>query len=473
MPLTTVIVSPLGTLSPTLDTPTDIPIPWAGNSPTALGHALPTMPAAAYLPASFFLDLLPAYMEVVYPVQPIMTEAEVRAMIAAMDTDSDQSVASFVYAFGACTLNLTRTGHRRTEEVARTINYLVDKCIDARGPVRPNFESSVPKCMTSLFLHNCLMTNRDKDTAFFYMRDAISLVQLLGIDSMNSEAPLGPVERSRRQRLYWEAFIHERFLALLDYRTAIMPPLATLPEPDPTIPTQIEEGFNQIIKLFKLLDAEFLQNWLSSSNSPTVTPAWVERKDKELAAGEDGTLPDGFELLNPMQRADLIITRHWMRTLIWRMAMSGALLSSGTPKGCLSLLFPLRLSTQLGQEVTGISRDDIEVHGSGILQKLFEIADVIADVILHIPADTLGETRRRIDDFTFWFEFLLTFPLLDQTRKQILLEKNDRIQAMMQGLQSSATSPEMSVASPSTPGDPWYQQTRTMLPLGGMLQPQG
>lgn len=418
--------------------------------------------------ASFFIDLIPHFLEHVYPVQPIFTEPEIREKIQTMSMDNEAK--AFVYAFGGCTMNLTRTGRRRTDDVVRTINWLVKESIKARGYIMPHLKSTVTQCMISLFLHNCLMTSRDCDTAFFYMRDAITHVQLLRIDNLDEE--MAPPERARRQRLYWEAYVHERFLAILDYRQAILPPLQDLPENDPTIPITVQEGFNQIIKLFQLFDSEFLQNWLGSQgNGPTITPDWIERKDKELAVGEDGDLPAGFELLTPMQRADLIVTRHWMRTLVWRLAMSNTLLSSGASKDCLSLLFPLRLSNQLGYQVTRISREDIEIHGSGIVQKLFEIADTIADVVLHIPANDLRDTQRRVADFEFWLNFVLTFSILDQTRRNLLQEKHKRIQEMFDHASVYSGSPTTMVATPSTPGDPWISITKSMMDSTGMGSP--
>jgi hypothetical protein len=233
---------------------------------------------------TFFLDLLPDYVEGVYPVQPVITEQELREYISVMDNDQD--VRSFVFAFGACTLNLTRYGDQRTEEVQRTIEALMDYSIGSMKPHYKSFRSSVMRVMQSIFIHNCLMSIQASDAAFHYMRDAITAIQLLRIDNPEIMAPLPPPERSRRQRLYWQAFIHERFVAVLDYRRAILPPLEALPEDDPTIPIQVHEGFNQIIKLFRLLDQDFLKNWLDSQGGD-VTSSWIEAKSRELEGDEE------------------------------------------------------------------------------------------------------------------------------------------------------------------------------------------
>jgi hypothetical protein len=410
--------------------------------------------------ASFFLSLLPDYMSSVYPPQPIITESEVREYVEMMAYDLEAK--AFVLAFGAVTLNLTCTGERRTENVSRMIEHLVIRTIEARGLVTTKLRSSVPKAMTSLFLHNCLMTMRDSDTAFYYMRDAITFIQLLRIDAPLPDEPISPTEKSRRQRLYWQAYVHERFLAILDYRPAIMPPLPALPDDDPTIPLSVQEGFNQIIKLFRLLDTEFLHNWLGSHETSTVTPAWIENKHQELDNQDESDLHQ-LAALSSMQRADLVITRQWLRTLVWRMAMSKTLLSSKSSKGCLSLLFPVRLSQQLRQQVTSMSREAIEIHGSGIVQKLFEITDTIADVLINIPAGNLEETALRVDDFIFLLEFVFTFPTLDQTRRGILATKLETLQEMFPEMAGSPATTVAS-ASPMLGGeDPWYQVTWSMI----------
>ncbi|KAJ4370518.1 hypothetical protein N0V83_005039 [Neocucurbitaria cava] len=402
-------------------------------------------------------------MEGVYPVQPVITEQELRQYIHVMDIN--QAVRSFIYAFGGCTLNLTRYGDRRTEEVVQTIEHLMDYSIDSMTPAHKVFHFSVMRAMQSIFIHNCLMSLQGSDAAFFYMRDAISIIQLLRIDNAESASSLSGPERSRRQRLYWQAYIHERFLAILDYRRAILPPLYTLPEDDPSVPIQVHEGFNQIIKLFRLLDTEFLDSWLDSQGH-NVTSTWVEAKSRELEGDPEA---DARELANlsMMQRADLTITREWLRTLVWRLAMGQTLLSSRSSKECLSLLFPVRLSQTLRQQVSSMSRQDIEVHGSSITQKLFEITDTIADVLIHVPAATLDETAFRIDDFLFILDFVLLFPQLDKTRRGILLEKLERLQTMFPEAVSNASSPNLPLDLQS-PGanDPWYQVTQSKTAAG-------
>ena len=105
--------------------------------------------------ADFFHSLVPDYMEHIYPVQPVIAEKELRDFIVSLDSvDVDPEIKSFLYAFGGCTLNLTRYGERRTEEVVRTIEALSNMSIEGRPCATPYLRGSVLGAMQSMFLHN-------------------------------------------------------------------------------------------------------------------------------------------------------------------------------------------------------------------------------------------------------------------------------------------------------------------------------
>lgn len=396
-----------------------------------------TFDAGSNYDASFFLDFLTDYRHNVFPFNPIIPEKEIRECISLMHAGRER--CSFLYAYAAVTINLTKTGPMHTPEVSNQISYLIGKSAELRETFVSNSEITCRSIMTSMFLHNCLMSLRKYDLAFFYIREAITMILLMRIDDVAVMSKLDVHERARRQRLYWEAWIHERFLAIIDYRYVVLPPLSTgLPEFDSSLPPGLYEGFTQIIELFTLLDEQFMRNWLLMASDPAstdVTAAWIEQKHSELEDKDPASpvsLPSSHSTasLSDMQQADLIITRHWLRTLLWQMAMSKCLLSSNTQKEFMSLLFPVRVSSQLRHLITSFSRENIEVHGSGILQKLFEITDTIANVIIHVPAAPLENTTDRVEDFLFLIDFLFSFPRFASKLRQILMERLETLQQL-------------------------------------------
>lgn len=353
---------------------------------------------------TFFLAQLDKYDRYVYPMSPVVTAAEIREMVFQMDTDRD--IASFVYVFAAVTLNLTcsEPGQRASETNER-IETLLTRSLELRSPFGLSSKPSVVTVMHSLFAQICFIGLRKLDLGFLYLREAISLLYLLHIHEKDGMRDLEDKERCRRQRAYWECFIHERFTALTYYRPPSLPPLSEYPDHDPSIDANLEQGFNSLIKTFSIIDPHFLDFWLGDRS--TVTCEWVVNKQQQL---DDPAWFMQVSRLPMIWQADLIITRHWLRTLTWQIALSNILLSSSaTPSMLLSLSFPLQLSNQLRQFLVTIPRESVAIHGSGLLEKLLEIANTITDVVLHLSHALGDDAVQYIHDILFLKHFVFSF----------------------------------------------------------------
>ncbi|KAK1148036.1 hypothetical protein N8T08_010670 [Aspergillus melleus] len=379
------------------------------------------------LSGSYFLGLIPEYLLFVYPFNPIMTADEVQASIEKMETDAEH--ASFVYAFAAGTIDLTQSRHS-TSTASKQISELVRRSIETQQPLLPGFRPSVLRAMTSVFIQMCFMSLGQHDLGFFYLREAISMIHILRVEDKAVHASLSLTERSRRRRLYWLCFIHERFMSIVHFSPATLSSHVAFPEIDQSLPVGISQGWTQVIKTFLLLEPTFISLWIGDRSH--VTASWVEHKYREL----DDTLWElEVSMLSETQQADLVITRQWMRTLLWQMAMSNCLLSSHASCPSLSLELPLRLSSQLRQFLTKISQNTIRVHGSSILSKLLEIINTIADVVIHLPQATLEETTCRIEDIVFMKTVVFSFHNLQQVCRDILLEKFQVIRDRFPGIE--------------------------------------
>ena len=381
-------------------------------------------------PDDYFTALIPDYERLVYPVNPILTSSEILESIKLMRTEATH--AALVYAFAAATIDLSQTSRRPSGDNASRIPDLMSRSIAAyhqidQGDRLQDIHLSVRRIMSCVFMGVCMMAFSRFDRSFVHVREAIAMIQMLRIDKYDSAEKnrLGDAEVARRQRLYWEAFIHERFLTMSSSYPSILPPLRTgLPLEDPNIPLHIHVGFSRLIRLFLIIDDEFLAHWAAQEDPHreprTVSAAWIELKQKELdddessSAAETEAIPLSTTTvpgLTELQHADLFVTRSWLRTLVWQIAMSNCLLSSKPPSSsheAMSLVFPVRrLSAQLRQLVTRPEmKTSIGMHGSGILQKLFEIANTIADVMALVPAAMVAENKegfehQRIADLLF------------------------------------------------------------------------
>lgn len=452
--------------------------------------------------AEYFLALISDFEKYTYPVNPIITPEQIRDCIGLMSTDAAR--AALVYSFAAVTINLTMTQQQHTHKLSinfissnelgmpittsERIHDLMNCSLQARGRAAPTDALSDShlsddlveiRIATCIFLEICWMAFKKPEKAFLVLREAVALIQLLHVD--RGPGTLTGPEYARRQRIYWEAYIHERFLTITNCFPSILPPLRDAPRTtDHSIPINIDSGFRRLIKLFLILDDDLLANWMAQNDnaadplsstrleSDSITVEWIEHKQQQIddeeaeVEAEQQRLQGTPAALTELQLADLFITRAWMRTIVWQLAMSDFLLSSG-PAGserheALSLFFPAhRLSAQLRKLAQFQVETSIGKHGSGILQKIFEIANTIADVMTLFPVVSTGagggedsgairvgkvespgfdqgQARQCMSDLLLLVKVLLSFERIDKTQRDIILSKVETLKTIFPGM---------------------------------------
>ncbi|KAG8164130.1 hypothetical protein KVR01_006048 [Diaporthe batatas] len=452
--------------------------------------------ADANYSTDYFQALIPDFENYTYPVNPIVTSDQIRCSIRHMSSDATH--AALVYSFAAVTINLTMTQQQHTHKLSinfinsnglgmpimtsERIHDLMNHAIRARAqatPVDALSERSVSEDLieiriaTCIFLEICWMAFKKPEQAFLILREAIALVQLLHVD--RGPGTLTESDYGRRQRIYWEAYIHERFLTITNYFPPILRPLRNAKSTtDHSIPINIDLGFKRLIKLFLILDDDLLASWMAQNDNAAdplnddrlenggITVDWIEQKQQQLddeeaeVEAEQRCLQGTPAALTELQLADLFITRAWMRTIVWQIAMSDFLLCSKPPGSerheALSLFFPAhRLSAQLRKLAHFQVETSIGKHGSGILQKIFEIANTIADVMTLFPVagegpaemsnDRAESTRfdqsqsyQCMSDFLLLVKVLLSFERIDKTQRDIILSKVETLKTIFPGV---------------------------------------
>ncbi|KAL2290296.1 hypothetical protein FJTKL_00740 [Diaporthe vaccinii] len=424
----------------------------------------------------------------------------------------DATRAALVYSFAAVTINLTMTQQKHTHKLSinfinsngfgmpittsERIHDLMNHSLRAKGRATPT-DALSDNCLsddlieiqiaTCIFLEICWMAFKKPKHAFLVLREAIALIQLLHVD--RGPGTLTAPEYARRQRIYWEAYVHERFLTITNCFPSILPPLRNGQRTeDHTIPINIDAGFRRIIKLFLILDDDLLANWMAQNYNAAdplscnrlekdgVTVEWIEQKQQQVddeeaeVEAEQQRLEGTPAALTELQLADLFITRAWLRTIVWQLAMSDFLLSSG-PTGserheALSLFFPAhRLSAQLRKLAQFQVETSIGKHGSGILQKIFEIANTIADVMTLFPVASTGtrggeesgellghdesespgfdqsQARQCMADLLLLVKVLLSFERIDKTQRDIILSKVETLKIIFPGMDFASSLP--------------------------------
>ena len=398
----------------------------------------------------FFARLLPQYEEIVYPFNPVLAPSDISSTIDNMEHSLEDQ--ALVYAFASVTIFLAQRWDDTHDINMMRMDELMLKSLDAHrladlrvGPDGHMVEEpqvSIKRIMTCIFLEVSMMAFRRFSRSFCLLREAITMIQIFQIDKHAKSS----LDASRYQRLYWEAYIHERFLSIAAGYPSILRPLPSgFPTSDPSIPANVELGFNRLIALFLVMDEPLLAYWQGEQqNSVDITAEWIENKQMQLDEDEASAIDAEKELqstgrgsLTEVQHTDLFITRLWLRILVWQLALSRGLLWSSLPNNVhegLSLHFPAqRLSTQLRGLVGRLnSIASIGTQGSGIIQKLFEITSTIADVLaLPLGCDEeIQQASTHVEDFIFVVKFIFQFEQIREQQKAYLREKLDLLRQL-------------------------------------------
>jgi hypothetical protein len=104
-------------------------------------------------------------------------------------------------------------------------------------------------------------------------------------------------------------------------------------------------------------------------------------------------LADPAEPYNQLQKADVRVTQHWTKLHLWKLAVTRIKMTTEPGGDITSVLFPLQVVGNLLSEVSELSVDSLEAHGSGMELKLFEFANTTADVMVCMPHRWTQDTR--------------------------------------------------------------------------------
>lgn len=171
---------------------------------------------------AFFEGLVEDYETSVSSFIPIITKSELSQCICEMETNR-QSCA-LAHALAALTLNMRRCPQDGYQTVRSHVMSFTTRALEIRGAIMPHHELNVRNTMVSVAVSVCpLAHHADHDVAFFYLREAVTCIQILGTESRQVIHPASQ-SRSQRQRLYWLLFVHERFAAISLFRTPVFAP---------------------------------------------------------------------------------------------------------------------------------------------------------------------------------------------------------------------------------------------------------
>lgn len=225
-------------------------------------------------------------------------------------------------------------------------------------------------------------------SAISYLREAISIAQILRLHDINIYTDMGEQEVHRMRKVYYMILITERYMCIEDKLPIVLDP--TIPYPtleNEEYPT-ILEGFMELVRVFSSPNRKFFENIskdLHTSSLANIFEQLLQGSDDSLSAQLIIKIQDRLQAVNiknymsEIQQVNVLLSQHWMKCLAWHISKKQLLLTDMTSENCLSMQFPIKIARDFLSFTEHLPLFAFELNGRGARLKLLEIADSLAE----------------------------------------------------------------------------------------------
>ncbi|KAJ5619214.1 hypothetical protein N7510_003198 [Penicillium lagena] len=274
-------------------------------------------------------------------------------------------------------------------EWASVAQRFIEKSHSARSEYNFIEDNTLLTLLASFFVAVTHFELHNARQSWFYLREAITLAQALGLHTDEFYRGMDYVGALYCRRIYNILFVTERSLAIARHKPVLLPHPLLLPAPGPTDQLEgleeqpeIDLGFRQLVHVYSQIDINFFNFW-SRKGSISTYSTW-EQCGSNL-------LPD-CGVMSDAQKADIFVTQHWLDLVLWRAALQQGLLSTKAGSRSRTFSYPEDIAVSLLQALTLLPTESVEVHGLGIFEKIYDVGNTLADFI-HCSTNLTGWTE--------------------------------------------------------------------------------
>ncbi|TDZ25839.1 putative sucrose utilization protein SUC1 [Colletotrichum orbiculare MAFF 240422] len=340
-----------------------------------------------------------------FPVWPIIAVEEIMASLHRDDDDLESYVLA--NAVGAATISQLKLSTTDSNDPA-TAGSMEAECQRSRMVLQERADGppmNLNWLRTSFFLH-VYHENQQPGGAksLLYLREAITIAQIMGLHKESSYMPLPLAEQQMRRRTLWLLFVTERGVAMLHKLPVALKSNIRFPSLEGSGVGEDEghilPAFKKLANLFWIFDQSGAFDILQNSDDEDAAAVWsmaaadglqtasracldvVQRKLQEIPLDSDAS--------NDVQRADIVVTRQWMQAVLWKLTMnhgrawvspSASAANQTSLATTTSLSHPIQIAKEFLRLISQLPSTAIEAHGPGIEFKIYEIASAVTDAV--------------------------------------------------------------------------------------------
>ncbi|KAB8229520.1 fungal specific transcription factor domain-containing protein [Aspergillus alliaceus] len=334
--------------------------------------------------------------------------------------------------FGSMLLSLTAFSltqpvgiYERTtlQSRATQARLMIHEAITMRSLSNTWVNPTIEAVLTSFFLFCSLFGINEHESAWSYLKDALDLAATLGINDPSPHHDLSrDDEKGQRLRIYLVLFITERYdpwsaveAYTLQYRHLITGPPAFIMRPMHSLIGNTNHvpvsriticrkkdaneilGLVLLMQLFLNVDEDFVTCWdrqcgIDSGYCGTLTEEkaliilknlnnvsmseWCKAYiwSEYMTYTGDSRINWPASELRETQYADIFITKKWLQNRVWILCLNHGLVKPMSDHHELSSNYCMSVAKDALRLCRSLRPDSIEVHGIGMVEKLYDIA---------------------------------------------------------------------------------------------------
>jgi hypothetical protein len=327
------------------------------------------------------------FFEHMYSITPVFHQQRLQSLIDSQLSTSPEvycliaTMCSFIMVQPGMVLPGTPGAHQDSNRYSNA-EALLGEALNIRKSYDYVESPSLLAVQTSFFLFACYFSLEKQNTAWYHLIQATTLAQMIKMHEEASYLTGDKMENVYRRRTYWLILLTERAYAMERHRPLSLHATIELPSAD-EIPAEHEiiSGFLHLINLYRHIDDDFIGLWNKTKSE--CSTAWLADLQQKLL----DALPPKL-MSTESQAADILTTQHWLRTMVWQLSIMNGYLSSSSADSSMTFQYPIEIAKDLIRDINALSQDSMEVHGVGLIEKLFDMACTLTDVIACVPLDT-------------------------------------------------------------------------------------
>lgn len=397
------------------------------------------------------LPCLQIYQTWYYGVWPVLSVAHLVSRIIQLNPSSDstltsENATSYSLCCAVCAaitrqLTFLTIGSNPIVDIPSNIESdgYAKEAIRARNLFDYRLTPTYDNLLISFFLYIYYVNVQGGiQAAIIYMKEAISIAQLLGLHDPRAYADKSPAEVHRLRKIYYMLLVTERFMCIEDNVPVCLEPSIPLPSLEDEEYSGLLEGFIELVKIFSIPDKKFFDNLINYSkknpsnlnkfknlftSSGVPTKQWITKVQVELSKIH---INNGS---SDTQKLNIILSKYWMKSLAWHISSQNGLLLKNTKtqsEVCLSYHYPIQIAKDFLIETQNLPLFAFESNGPGVCVKLLELALAVADSVNECIIN-------KVDTFTAFNILTSVFNLVSKFKSDITItqELYEKVEAIV------------------------------------------